>query len=387
MAVHLLAFDADDTLWHNEVLYQETQRQFIQLIHEQSGFEGVAEEKIIQCLFETEMRNLERYGYGIKSFTLSMVETSVELTQGGISGSSILKIVRLGQSMMQAEVRLLEGVKDVLARLASKYEIALITKGDLLDQRQKIHRSGLSDYFTYIEIVHQKSSNVYREILEKIHVKPEQFLMVGNSIKSDILPVLEIGGNAVYIPYEITWAHEHVHEVVIDSERYFELDAIGQLPELLNSLDASSLTKRRGKKQIIRALSLCVFRNGTKILVFEGYDPTKQQVFYRPLGGGINFFETSQDAIHREIQEELGRKIEQVKLLGVIENLFMFDGKPGHEVVFIYDAVFCDRSIYEQTKVVGFEGQDEIRVTWLDLSQRTPDSPPLYPDGMIKLLK
>jgi putative hydrolase of the HAD superfamily len=232
MTLDLIAFDADDTLWHNEILYRTAQASFIKLL---SGYHS--REWIESRLYETEMRNLEHFGYGIKAFMLSMIETAIQLTEGRIDGSEIQQIIELGKEMLNARLQLVEGVEATLAKLSNAVRLIVITKGDLLDQEAKITSSGLRPFFTHVEIVSQKSPPVYRAILEKHGVEPARFMMVGNSLKSDILPVLEIGGIAVYIPHELTWAHEQAIEREIPSERFYELAHIGLLPELVESIN------------------------------------------------------------------------------------------------------------------------------------------------------
>src|SRR6266540_2913917 len=183
----VIAFDADDTLWHNEPIYRGAQRQVLDILahyHDQEWIE--------RRMYETEIRNLEHYGYGIKGFTLSMIETAIELTR----------------EMFKAPVELLDGVEETLTKLAASHELMLITKGDLFEQQAKIARSGLSGHFGKIEIVPVKIRETYQSIVARHEISPDRFLMVGNSIRSDVLPVIEMGGRAVHIPYETTWEHE-----------------------------------------------------------------------------------------------------------------------------------------------------------------------------------
>jgi putative hydrolase of the HAD superfamily len=224
----LIAFDADDTLWHNETLYRDAQEKFRQLLaHYHSS------EWIDQRLYATEMRNLAHYGYGIKSFTLSMIETAIELTEGRITGSEIQIILETAKGMLAAEVQLLEHVEETLAILGKTYPMMVITKGDLLDQEAKLARSGLESYFQHVEVVNQKTAGIYMDLLKRYKIDPGRFLMVGNSLRSDILPVLELGGFAVYVPYPLLWEHENVGEVQIQSHRFFEIEHIGLLPCLV----------------------------------------------------------------------------------------------------------------------------------------------------------
>ncbi len=231
----IIAFDADDTLWHHERLYVITQNKFSQLLAPYHSAEWVK-----QKLYETEMRNLHRFGYGIKSFTLSMIETAIELTEGRIQGSQIQQIIDFSKEMLTASVEPLAHVEETLARLSTSYDLMIITKGDLFDQETKIARSGLAGYFKYIEIVSEKTEATYRAILGKHALAPRHFLIVGNSLKSDILPVVAIGGRAVYIPYHTTWAFETVLDPTLNNKEYVELEHMGLLPDWIEKLNPRS---------------------------------------------------------------------------------------------------------------------------------------------------
>jgi len=221
-----LAFDADDTLWHNETLYAETQEAFRALLrpyHDDSWIDAL--------LQDTEMRNLRHYGYGIKGFTLSMIETALELTEDRLDGVGIRQVVDLGKAMLDRSVEPLPGVAEVLQDLAGTYTLMLITKGDLFDQETKLAKSGLGNHFSKVEIVSEKDEAAYAAILERHGIPPTTFAMVGNSIRSDILPVLALGARAVHIPYHLTWAHE---VVTAPPEPTFPvLESIRELPALL----------------------------------------------------------------------------------------------------------------------------------------------------------
>ncbi len=230
--INIIAFDADDTLWHNETLYKLTHEKYEALL---SDFQSI--EWIQKKLFETEMRNLKYFGYGIKGFTLSMIETAIELTEGRIGGREIQTIIDFARHMVKAPVELLEHAADTIKTLSKSYPLMIISKGDLFDQESKIARSGLCDYFKHIEILSQKTTDTYKAIFKKYDIDPQRFLMVGNSLKSDILPVLEIGGHAVFIPYPLCWEHEKVRDIDANQKKYLELEHIGQLPELLQRLD------------------------------------------------------------------------------------------------------------------------------------------------------
>ena len=227
----VIAFDADDTLWHNETLYANAQGKLAALLAAYAN-----EDQVYRKLFETEEANLPLYGYGIKSFALSMIETAVDLSAGKIAGLDIRQIIGYMREMLEAEVQLIDGVDDTIDRLAKQHRLMVITKGDLLDQRSKLARSKLAQHFSDVQVVSDKSAATYQRILDQRTIQPERFLMVGNSIKSDILPVLALGGYAVHIPYHITWAHEQVTPTSIDLERLFTVESVTELPKLIDEL-------------------------------------------------------------------------------------------------------------------------------------------------------
>jgi len=227
----VIAFDADDTLWHNESLFQETETKFEELVSKYSAGEAG---NFRQRLFETEMRNIRYFGYGVKSFTLSMVETAIEITDGQIPAAEIGQLIALGKAMLDQPVQLLDQVEATVAELAAdSYRLMVITKGDLLHQQNKVNQSGLTDYFSHIEVVSEKDEPTYQTILRKYNISPRQFLMIGNSVKSDVLPVVALGGRAVHIPYHTTWQHELVADH--HSNGFDRLEHIGQLPQYLRS--------------------------------------------------------------------------------------------------------------------------------------------------------
>lgn len=232
MSIEVIAFDADDTLWHNERIYVNAQAQFKQLLAHYHSPEWIDEH-----LYQTEMRNLAHFGYGIKSFALSMVETAVELTEGQITGADIGAIIDITKQMLAADVELVEHVTDTLASLKDTYTLMVITKGDLRDQEVKIARSGLAPYFHRVEIVSEKSQDSYDAILRRYGIEPKQFLMVGNSLRSDILPVLALGANAVYVPHQLTWVHETADPPSAEQRGYYKIEHLGLLPKLLKRLE------------------------------------------------------------------------------------------------------------------------------------------------------
>jgi putative hydrolase of the HAD superfamily len=228
-----IAFDADDTLWHSESLYANAQAVYRSVLRPYARAEISN-----RVLHETEMRNLAIYGYGVKGFALSMLEAALEVSEWQISGSEVQQVLNVAKHMLRTEVELLAGVAEVIAQLAETYPLMLITKGDLAHQEAKIEQSGLKQYFRSIEIVTDKTPQSYAALLARHHIEPSRFLMIGNSLRSDILPVLEIGGQAVHVPYAITWTHEHVDVPPDQHGRYHELEYIGQLPALVEQLEA-----------------------------------------------------------------------------------------------------------------------------------------------------
>lgn len=226
-----IGFDADDTLWHNETLYTMTQARFRDLL---SGYHDT--EWIDRKLYETEMANLHRFGYGIKSFTLSMIETAIALTEGRVTGHEVQQIIDAAKEMQSSPVEPLPCVPETLAYLSGRYPLILITKGDLFDQESKLARSGLSGYFDAVEILTEKDEDAYRRILDAHGIPPERFLMVGNSVRSDILPVKALGAEAVYIPYETTWEHELVADDRIEHS-FARLDSMCDLAPYLEQLE------------------------------------------------------------------------------------------------------------------------------------------------------
>jgi putative hydrolase of the HAD superfamily len=226
-----IAFDADDTLWHNERYYHEAIEQFTHVLSKYRDA-GYARRR----LDEMEVHNIIIYGYGIKSFTLSMIETAIDLSDGKIQGPEIHQIIDLSKEMLTNEVELFEHVEETLKKLMVNFDLMLITKGDQFEQERKIARSGITRYFRYIEIVVEKSREIYQALLAKHDINPKRFIMVGNSLRSDIQPVVAMGGRAIYIPNEQTWSLEKVPKEEIDPTLYDELEHIAQLPGYLDQL-------------------------------------------------------------------------------------------------------------------------------------------------------
>jgi putative hydrolase of the HAD superfamily len=234
--IETIAFDGDDTLWHNETLFTVTQARFAELLEPYGPFPDLPHR-----LVATESRNLAAFGYGIKGFMLSMIETAIEVTEGRVSALDIQGILDAGKAMREHPVELLDGVRDVVEGLVGgRHRLMVITKGDLFDQESKLAGSGLAELFDAVEIVSEKDEATYRRILARHSVDPASFLMVGNSLRSDVLPVVGVGARAVHVPYEVTWALEHVEPVDGDRPGVWELDAITDLPDLLAELDARS---------------------------------------------------------------------------------------------------------------------------------------------------
>lgn len=225
--IEVVAFDADDTLWENELYFQEFEHKFCNLLKTYQPSEAVSQE-----LFETEMKNLHMYGYGLKSMMLSMIETVCRITDGQENIHCVEEIIKQGQELLQRPVTLLDGVEDVLLQLQGRYKLILATKGDLFDQRRKVMGSGLMKYFCHVEIMSDKKKSDYQKLLDTMKCRPQKFLMLGNSIKSDILPVLELGGYAAYIPHHITWQHE-AHEGDITNPNFIQLKNIKDIAEYL----------------------------------------------------------------------------------------------------------------------------------------------------------
>lgn len=222
-----IAFDADDTLWINEPYFQEAEKEFCTLLEDYLPQHSVSQE-----LLKTEMQNLHLYGYGVKGFMLCMVETIGKVSDNTAPMELVNKVIQLGQDLLRKPVVLLDGVTETLESLKGKYRLVVATKGDLLDQERKLKNSGLQDFFHHIEIMSNKKEHDYNKLLKHLDCSPENFLMLGNSIKSDILPVLEIGGNAAHIPYHVTWSHEQ-HDVHLNHEHFMELKSIDEIVKYL----------------------------------------------------------------------------------------------------------------------------------------------------------
>lgn len=230
--IEAIGLDADDTLWENETFFRVTESSFVDLLADHGD-----PDQITGRLYDVERRNLARYGFGIKGFTLSMVQTAIELTEGRVPGHVIGQILDMGQDMLAHPVHLIAGVEQALDALQGR-RLILITKGDLLDQERKVAASGLAERFAAVEILADKTPEAYSRVLWRHGIAAERFLMAGNSMKSDVLPVLDLGGHGVFLPHDLTWAVEHAEAP--EHPRLHELTSITELPDLIGRLEAGS---------------------------------------------------------------------------------------------------------------------------------------------------
>ncbi|WP_405606037.1 HAD family hydrolase [Polaribacter sp. Asnod1-A03] len=226
--IKVIAFDADDTLWVNETYFRDAEHQFAKLL---AKYE--TENKIDQELFKKEIDNLPLYGYGIKGFVLSMVESALELSNYQVSQKTIESILNIGKEMLEKPIELLDGIETVLEKLQGKYKLIVATKGDLLDQERKLEKSNLLKYFHHIEVMSDKKVKDYQKLINHLDIKPSEFLMIGNSLKSDILPLIEIGASAIHVPFHTTWAHEEVNDNQKSDVAYKTLTNITELVSLI----------------------------------------------------------------------------------------------------------------------------------------------------------
>ena len=226
--IKVIGFDADDTLWVNETYFREAEEEVGRLL---SHYE--TPNKIDQELFKMEMKNLSTYGYGVKGFVLSMVELAIDLSNGQVSNSIISKILNIGKDMINKPIELLDGVEDVLIELSKRYRLIVATKGDLLDQERKLEKSRLLQYFHHIEVLSEKQESNYEKLLSHLDINPAEFLMIGNSLKSDILPLVNIGASAIHIPFHTTWQHENVSEEQTNGKSYKTIDRLIEILDVL----------------------------------------------------------------------------------------------------------------------------------------------------------
>ena len=227
MTPKIIAFDADDTLWHNEPYFDEAQERFCVLFQDYAS-----KQEILGLILNHQVKNLPLYGFGIKAFTLSMIETALELTNHTISGSGIDKIITIGKDLLQKPVELLPNITEVLEQLKGKYKLVVATKGDLKDQHRKLHDSGIGTFFHHIEVMSDKTELDYQKMLGRLDCHPEDFLMIGNSLKSDVLPVLNLGGYAIHIPYHTTWEYEKI-DFEIEHKNFNTISNLSELFDIL----------------------------------------------------------------------------------------------------------------------------------------------------------
>ncbi|MEC4113690.1 HAD family hydrolase [Myroides pelagicus] len=225
--IKVVAFDADDTLWVNEPYFNEAEKAFCVLLEDY-----LTHQSISQVLFKTQIDNLPLYGYGIKGFTLSMIESANIISKGTLNPTIYSKIVNLGKELLTKPVELIDDVENILEELQAKYKLVVATKGDLKDQHRKLHKSGLGSYFHHIEVMTDKEEIDYQKLLKRLDIHPSEFIMIGNSLRSDVLPVLELGGHAVHVPFHTTWLHEHVDHPIIHNN----FKTIKKLSEVKNIL-------------------------------------------------------------------------------------------------------------------------------------------------------
>lgn len=225
--IKVVAFDADDTLWHNESYFQEVEHKFCALLEEYLPQHTVERE-----LLKTEINNISLYGYGIKAFMLSMIETAIRISDSTIRVTVIERIIELGKEMLDKPIEKLEGVDEVLYALKGKYRLVVATKGDLLDQERKLKKSGLEHYFHHTEIMSEKAEADYVKLIKHLDIRPAEFLMIGNSLKSDVLPVISIGGHGFHVPYHITWGHEKIEKTIEDAN-FREFKKLTEILEFL----------------------------------------------------------------------------------------------------------------------------------------------------------
>lgn len=224
-AIKVIGFDADDTLWSNACYFQEVEHLFRHLLGPY-----MTEEELAHELYQTELSNMEWYGYGAMAFTLSLLETAIRVSRGQVSATILAELLAAGKAILDKPIELFPGIPEILPELAARYRLVIVTKGDLLDQERKLAKSGLLTYFQHVEVVTEKHEANYRQLIEFMNIRPEEFLMVGNSLKSDILPVLSIGGKAVHVPFHMEWQYEKTNK---PTTPYIEVASLLELPAVL----------------------------------------------------------------------------------------------------------------------------------------------------------
>tara|TARA_B110000503_G_scaffold142932_1_gene241690 strand:- start:1838 stop:2524 length:687 start_codon:yes stop_codon:yes gene_type:complete len=223
----IIAFDADDTLWHNEPYFDEAQERFCQLFQD-----FASNQEILGLILNHQVKNLPLYGFGIKALTLSMIEVALQLTNHQVSGKGIEKIIAIGKDLLQKPVELLPNVKEVLTELHGKYKLVVATKGDLKDQHRKLHDSKIGHFFHHIEVLSDKTELDYTKMFGRLECKAEDFLMIGNSLKSDVLPIINLGGFGIHIPYHTTWEYEKI-DFEIEHDNFLELSNVNEVLAIL----------------------------------------------------------------------------------------------------------------------------------------------------------
>lgn len=226
--IKVIGFDADDTLWVNEPYFRETEMKFCELLKN-----GMSLDEVTEKLFEIEIGNIPLYGYGTKAFILSMIETGLKITNGQLPPEKVEAILELGKEQINKPIELIDGIEEVLESLQGKYRLIVATKGDLLDQERKLKKSGLLKYFHHIEVMTDKQVEDYEKLIKHLDIEPDQFMMIGNSLKSDIMPVLQLGGKAIHVPFHTTWVHEMVSEEEKQQANFHEVENV---KEVLNML-------------------------------------------------------------------------------------------------------------------------------------------------------
>lgn len=223
MSKYIIAFDADDTLWHNEPYFEEAQEKFCELFQNYAS-----KQELTQQVYLHQVKNLPLYGFGIKAFILSMIETAISITNHHLPEKVLEQILKIGKDLLEKPVELLPGVEAVLSELNGNYKLIVATKGDLKDQHRKLHDSGIGHYFHHIEVMIDKTETDYHKMLQRLEIDPEHFIMIGNSLKSDVLPVLDMGGIGIHIPYHTTWAYERI-DFEIEHSKFWSLNRIDEL--------------------------------------------------------------------------------------------------------------------------------------------------------------
>ena len=236
--IRWVGFDGDDTLWKSEDYYRAAESAFEEIIGQ---YIDLTDACTLQHLLEVERRNLRIFGYGAKGMTLSMIESAVQLTGERISARDIHRVIEIGRSTLQHPVVLIDGIREAVDAIAARYEIVLITKGDLFHQESKIEQSGLADVFHRIEVVSEKDTKTYARVLSELDVPAAEFVMIGNSLRSDIEPVVALGGWGIYMPYHITWAHEAEHAIAEGEPRMLQVETARDLPEALSQLSVAAI--------------------------------------------------------------------------------------------------------------------------------------------------